>query len=72
MVAAHYDGPVPVEDRGGMGVKDHDKWAFPLCNHHHMIQHNLGWKKFDQLYGVDSREAAQAFARRSPHRKDWE
>ena len=68
--AAHYDGPMPVVDRGGIGLKDHDKWCLPMCTLHHGIYHR-GWKSFEAKYGVDTRKAAEDLARRSPHRFKW-
>ena len=76
--AAHFDGPIPDEDRGGMSERDHDKWAFPLCNWHHenplnmQSYHTLGWKRFDALYGIDSYAIALRMQRASPHRWRWE
>lgn len=70
--AAHYDGPVPYADRGGKSRKDHDKWCFPLCRHHHRIYHNLGWFQFDKEHGINSMAIAEECARRSPHRWRWQ
>ena len=71
--AAHYDGPIPNEDRGGKSVKDHDKWTFPLCEHHHINEyHVLGWNRFDRKYRVDTKQVALQTAMRSPHKHLWE
>lgn len=71
--AAHYDGPVPYEERGGKALKDHDKWTLPLCRWiHHPEYHSLGWARFDQKHGINTRKIAEELARRSPHRWRWE
>lgn len=73
--AAHYDGPIPNEDRGGMSAKDHDKWCLPLCRDHHTLAgdsyHRLGWQEFDRRHGVNTKAIAETMARRSPHRWRW-
>ncbi len=72
--AAHFDGPIPNAERGGMSVKDHDKWAFPLCNHHHGEQHSakVGWAEFDRRHGIDCKAIAERLASISPHRHRWD
>ena len=70
--AAHYDGPVPYEDRGGMGLKDHDKWCFSLCVDHHAEYHRKGWRRFDRDHKLNTFEVANQFAKNSPHRHRWE
>lgn len=69
--AAHFDGPVPNEDRGGMALKDHDKWTFPLCRFHHIFDYHNGWQTFEKKHGVDTKKAAEEMAGRSPHRFKW-
>lgn len=70
--AAHFDGPVPVEDMGGKGLKRHDRWVFPCCHLHHREMHNGGWQAFEAKYGVNLKAAAEALAKASPHRWRWE
>lgn len=67
--ACHFDGPVPPEDQGGTGRKDHSKWTFPMCHGHHAKYHR-GWRTFERRYGVDTHAAAERMAARSPH-NDW-
>lgn len=51
--AAHYRGPeVPVEDRGGTGLKPADRWAVPLCPECHRLQHDMGHQAFDRHVGA--------------------
>ena len=64
--AAHYDGPVPYEDRGGKGLKKHDRWCFALCRGHHNTYHRIGWAAFDKQHGIDTGKIAEEFARQSP------
>lgn len=69
--AAHFDGPVPVEDMGGIGMKRHDRWCLPACASHHREIHAQGWRAFERRYGVDLRKIAEGLARLSPHRHKW-
>jgi hypothetical protein len=70
--AAHYDGPIPYEDRGGLSEKDHDRWVFPLCRDHHREYHTIGHARFDAKHKMSTKAAAEDCARRSPHRWRWE
>lgn len=71
--AAHFDGPIPNEDRGGRGVRDHDKWTFPLCKWvHHAEYHRIGWARFDAKYKLSTKAIAEECARRSHHKHRWE
>jgi hypothetical protein len=71
--AAHYDGPIPNEDRGGMQERDHDKWVLPLCKWvHHAEYHRIGWARFDAKYRINTKAIAEEMARTSPHRWRWE
>ena len=54
---------------GGTALKPSDRWTISLCQFHHIEQHQLGELGFEQRYGIDLRELAQEFARRSPHRR---
>ena len=73
--AAHYDGPVPMEDMGGTGLKRHDKWVFPLCRSHHTMgpdsYHFLGSDQFDARHKISTRDIAMHMQRTSPHRVKW-
>ena len=54
--AAH--GPV-----NGRGSKGPDSGAIPLCRHHHIEQHQIGWQLFERKYGISrEKEAAAHFA----------
>lgn len=70
--AAHVRNGLPVEDRGGEGIKPHDKWCLPLCHAHHQHQHRIGEMAFEGYYGIDMKAIAEDLAARSPHRKGWE
>ncbi len=74
--AVHYDGPIPNEDRGGKGVKDHDKWTFPGCAGHHRLNaknyHSIGYAAFEKLYKINTKAYAEQCAKLSPHRHKWE
>jgi hypothetical protein len=39
--------------RGGMQKKPADKWALPLCNEHHLEQHQVGELKFWYDLNID-------------------
>ena len=67
--AAHYDGPVPYESRGGTGLKDHDKWVLSLCFIHHAIYHVKGWAPFEKEFGINTKAIAEQFWLDSPHGK---
>lgn len=54
---------------GGIALKPSDRWTISLCRDHHGEQHRVGEATFEKRYGVDLRQLAEAFARRSPHRK---
>ena len=57
---------------GGTGLKPSDRWIISLCRAHHIEQHQVGEAAFERQYGIDLRELAIAFARRSPHRRRLE
>lgn len=52
---------------GGMGMKPSDKWAISLCEPHHLEQHAIGERAFEDRYDIDLSELACEFARRSPY-----
>lgn len=37
----------------GMGEKPDDRWAVPLCGHHHREQHSFGEQKWWRAVGKD-------------------
>jgi len=49
-----------------MGIKPSDKWVISLCLFHHRQQHQIGEGAFEQKYGIDMKELAHEFVRRSP------
>ncbi|WP_443025912.1 DUF968 domain-containing protein [Sphingomonas sp. RB1R13] len=57
---------------GGMALKPSDVWTISLCSNHHEEQHRLGEHRFERKYGLDLRELALNFAKRSPHRWRWQ
>lgn len=71
--AAHVqDAPdVPEEERGGMGMKAHDKWTVPECDEHHAESHKIGHNSFDKKHGIDRVQMARQLQARSPHRFKW-
>ncbi len=75
--AAHFDGPIPFEDRGGTGRSDHDKWTWPLLplaspgHHNPESYHTLGWARFDALHAINTKAIAERMAATSPHRFKW-
>ena len=58
---------VHTDTDGGMGLKLSDRWTISLCRKHHMEQHRINECRFERQYGIDMRQIAQEFARRSPH-----
>ena len=53
---------------GGVGLKPSDRWSISLCRDHHIEQHQVGELAFERRHGIDLRELAKVFARRSPYR----
>lgn len=53
---------------GGTGVKPSDQWCISLCRDHHAEQHQVGERAFEQRHGINMKELAAEFARKSPHR----
>lgn len=68
MEAAHVD----YAGDKGVGTKVSDKWAVPLCSHHHREQHSVGIRTFETRHGLDLIEAAKAYWQRWPGRAAWE
>lgn len=57
---------------GGTGLRPSDKFAVPLCDHHHKEGHGQldtrrGWSSFELKYGVDLKWIASGLAARSPY-----
>jgi len=53
---------------GGLGLKPSDKWCLSLCRDHHLEQHDIGERAFEQKYSVDLLGLAGEFLLRSPFR----
>jgi hypothetical protein len=51
----------------GAGMKPSDRWVISLCLFHHREQHLIGEMSFQLKHGIDMKELAVEFARRSPH-----
>lgn len=56
----------------GMGTKNSDKYAIPLCSQHHRSQHVKGWRWYERLLEFDAAETAEAYWRAWPGRVKWE
>ena len=52
---------------GGMGLKPSDKWTISLCHDHHVEQHQIGERAFEERYDLSMKGLAREFARRSPY-----
>jgi hypothetical protein len=52
---------------GGAGMKPSDCWVISLCTFHHLEQHRIGERAFQEKHSIDLLELAKHFARRSPH-----
>lgn len=52
--AAHRRAGVPEDERGGVGMKPHDKWCYPCCHDHHAEQHRIGEETFAAKYKIDT------------------
>ena len=66
IIAAH----VRTDTDGGMGLKPHDRWIISLCRVHHNVQHSMGEKKFENIYGIDMKALAREFAAASPYSRE--
>ena len=51
---------VPVDERGGMGLKPDDRWTLPLCRTHHDMQHTVGEVPFWDAGKVNPLALAQS------------
>lgn len=56
----------------GMATKVSDKWAIPMCSEHHRVQHNVGWRIFEENFKFDALEDAKAYFAAWPGRAKWE
>jgi hypothetical protein len=53
----------------GVGIKVHDAFMIPFCQHHHGEQHRIGWPAFRRTYGLTEEDllaTARDLARVSP------
>lgn len=52
----------------GMGLKPADKYAVPLCHHHHITElHQMTHEQFDAFRGVSLKALSIELAARSPY-----
>ena len=56
---------VPVDDRGGIGLKPHDRWSVPLCHTCHGEQHALGERAYWDIRGINPLALAESLWRNS-------
>lgn len=56
----------------GMSLKVADFHAVPLCGTSHAALHSAGAKTWQMRHGVNLLDAAQQYAKASPHRHLWE
>lgn len=69
---AHYNGDdIPSADKGGMGLKAHDRWTWPSCSKHHAESHQIGAESFQKKYGINLKHICEQFQKVSPCRLDW-
>jgi hypothetical protein len=54
--------------RGGIGKKPADKWTLPLCNEHHIEQHQVGELKF--WYDLDINPLFHAYPVKTHSRRN--
>ena len=52
---------------GGMGLKPSDRWTISLCHDHHVEQHQIGERAFEERYDLSMKGLAREFAQRSPY-----
>lgn len=53
----------------GMGLKESDEWAVPLCHSHHTNLHHIGEKKWWQHWDIDAEIEARSLALASPDKR---
>jgi hypothetical protein len=65
----------------GIGTKVSDRFAVPMCAHHHGMQHNMGWPRFETWFFRSLKSlggegyalrAAEQFWAKWPGRIAWE
>jgi hypothetical protein len=63
-----------VDHAGGKGVatKVADRHAIPLCSRHHRLQHEIGWREFEERYMFGAVNIAASYWRAWPGRIAWE
>lgn len=61
----------PAHEKGGTGLKPHDRWGISLCDPHHQEQGNIGEPAFERKYGIDMGKIALRLAGQSPYRFEW-
>jgi hypothetical protein len=63
--AAHVRYSVCGKPNPGVGQKPHDRYALPLCNHHHRKQHSMGEREFWRKMQLNPLHiASQLYARK--------
>lgn len=65
-----------VDYAGGKGIstKVADRYAVPLCSHHHRLQHSIGWRRFEAslLSAGEALLATGQYWKNWPGRIAWE
>jgi hypothetical protein len=68
IVAAHVDHA----GGKGMATKVADRFAIPLSDDCHRLQHSWGWRTYEQRLGSDAVKLAEAYWQAWPGRIAWE
>ena len=68
MEAAHVDHA----GGKGIGTKVADKFAVPMCSHHHSESHRIGRNTFEARHRINLLAAAEAYWRAWPGRIQYE
>ena len=71
IVAAHVD----YAGDKGMATKVSDRYAVPMCDGHHTVQHGWGWKSFESNFRIDTLELSKAYYDewlKTPAGREWE
>lgn len=67
---SHFEGvTVPLEERGGTGLKPADKWCVPLCRECHARQHQSGENTFWNWVKLNPLALAQSLYRNTGNYK---
>ena len=56
----------------GMGTKPSDRYAVPMCAHHHAEQHKSGVKTFEKRHTVNLLDASNQYWAKWLGRVSWE